>query len=149
MVPTMALTRCIPALLLAALACAAHAQSSQYAPSRPSTVSRAAGPTVEFDEAGNPRNGVPGGAGAASVGAEGASATGAAVAAGARAPTRTTTTQMLGAGAFGQSDGLENAVNSGTPPAWDRKAGVRKVCPPELENRNNVCVPPMGSILSR
>ena len=138
----MALTRCIPALLLAALACAAHAQS-QYAPSRPSTASRASGPTVEFDEAGNPRNGAPGGGGTAAIGAEGT-----AIPAGARAPTRGTT-QMLGAGAFGQSDGLENAVNSGTPPAWDRKSGVRKVCPPELENRNNVCVPPLGSILSR
>lgn len=141
----MATTRCIPALLLAALACAAHAQS-QYAPSRPSTASRASGPTVDFDEAGNPRNGVPGSGGTAAIGAEGAAAAGPG---GARAPTRTTTTQMLGAGAFGQSDGLENAVNSGTPPAWDRKSGVRKVCPPELENRNNVCVPPLGSILSR
>lgn len=141
----MAPTRCIPALLLAALACAAHAQS-QYAPSRPSTASRASGPTVDFDEAGNPRNGVPGSGGTAAIGADGATA---AVPGGTRAPTRTTTTQMLGAGAFGQSDGLENAVNSGTPPAWDRKSGVRKVCPPELENRNNVCVPPLGSILSR
>lgn len=141
----MAPTRCIPALLLAALACAAHAQS-QYAPSRPSTASRASGPTVDFDEAGNPRNGVPGSGGTAAIGAGGAAA---AVPGGTRAPTRTTTTQMLGAGAFGQSDGLENAVNSGTPPAWDRKSGVRKVCPPELENRNNVCVPPLGSILSR
>lgn len=141
----MAPTRCIPALLLAALACAAHAQS-QYAPSRPSTASRASGPTVDFDEAGNPRNGVPGSGGTAAIGADGAAA---AVPGGTRAPTRTTTTQMLGAGAFGQSDGLENAVNSGTPPAWDRKSGVRKVCPPELENRNNVCVPPLGSILSR
>jgi hypothetical protein len=139
----MASTRCIPALLLAALACAAHAQSSQYAPSRPSTASRASGPTVEFDEAGNPRNGAGGGGGTAAIGGEGASA------AGTRAPTRPTSTQMLGAGAFGQSDGLENAVNSGTPPAWDRKSGMRKVCPPELENRNNVCVPPLGSILSR
>ena len=138
----MALTRCIPALLLAALACAAHAQS-QYAPSRPSTASRPSAPTVDFDEAGNPRNGVPGSGGTAAVGAEGGSAR-----AGTRAPTRSTT-QMLGAGAFGQTDGLENAVNSGTPPAWDRKSGVRKVCPPELENRNNVCVPPLGSILSR
>ncbi len=142
----MAPTRCIPALLLAALACAAHAQShSQYAPSRPSTASRPSAPTVEFDEAGNPRNGVPGSGGSAAIGAEGP---GAAVPTGTRAPTRSTT-QMLGAGAFGQGDGLENAVNSGTPPAWDRKAGVRKVCPPELENRNNVCVPPIGSILSR
>src|SRR5687768_10150455 len=42
---------------------------------------------------------------------------------------------MLGGGSFGPpvGNGLENAVNSGTPPAWDRKAGVRKVCPPELE----------------
>ncbi|NUO72171.1 MAG: hypothetical protein HOQ10_05595, partial [Frateuria sp.] len=89
----MALTRCIPALLLAALACAAHAQS-QYSTSRPSTASRASGPTVEFDEAGNPRNGVPGGGGTAAIGAEGASATGTAAPAGTRAPTRTTTTQM-------------------------------------------------------
>jgi len=136
----MAITRCIPALLLAVLACAAHAQS-QYAPSRPSTASRPSAPTVEFDEAGKPRNGGTGAGGTATLGAE-------AVPAGTRAPTRATT-QMLGAGAFGQSDGLENAVNSGTPPAWDRKAGVRKVCPPELENRNNVCVAPLGSILSR
>ena len=145
----MAPTRCIPAVLLAALACAAHAQSSQYSTSRPSTASRASGPTVEFDEAGNPRNGVPGAGGTATVGSEGASPAAAAVPAGTRAPTRATTPQMLGAGAFGQSDGLENAVNSGTPPSWDRKAGMRKVCPPELENRNNVCVPPLGSILSR
>ena len=146
----MAPTRCIPVLLLAALACAAHAQSSQYATSRPSTASRASGPTVEFDEAGNPRNGVPGGGGTAAIGAEGASAADTTAApAGTPAPTRTTTTHMLGAGAFGQSDGLENAVNSGTPPTWDRKSGMRKVCPPELENRNNVCVPPLGSILSR
>lgn len=143
----MAPTRCIPVVLLAALACAAHAQSSQYAPSRPSAASRASAPTVEFDEAGNPRNGA-GGGGTATVGAEGAPAA-SAPPAGTRAPTRATTTQMLGAGAFGQSDGLENAVNSGTPPTWDRKAGMRKVCPPELENRNNVCVPPLGSILSR
>lgn len=142
----MAPTRCIPALLLAALACAAHAQSSQYAPSRPSTTSRASTPTVEFDEAGNPRNGAPGNGGSATIGAEGAAG---AAAAGTRAPARPAPTQMLGAGAFGRSDGLENAVNSGTPPAWDRKSGVRKVCPPELENRNNVCVPPLGSILSR
>lgn len=141
----MAPTRCIPAVLLAALACAAHAQSSQYSTSRPSTASRASGPTVEFDEAGNPRNGVPGGGGTAAIGAEST----APATSGMRAPARTTTTQMLGAGAFGQSDGLENAVNSGTPPSWDRKAGMRKVCPPELENRNNVCVPPLGSILSR
>ena len=144
----MAPTRCIPSLLLAALACAAHAQSSQYSTSRPSTASRASGPTVEFDDAGNPRNGGTGAGGTATIGADGASATGTAVSPGTRAPTRATT-QMLGAGAFGQSDGLENAVNSGTPPAWDRKSGMRKVCPPELENRNNVCVPPIGSILSR
>jgi cation transport protein ChaC len=74
-----------------------------------------------------------------------ASATGAT----APVPPARATTQMLGAGSFGQSAGLENVLNSGTPPAWDRKAGVRKVCPPELENRNNVCSPPMGSILSR
>ena len=142
----MASTRCIPALLLAALACAAHAQS-QYAPSRPSTVSRPSAPTLEFDEAGNPRNGGVGSGGTTTLGTEGASAAGA-LPAGTRAPARNTT-QMLGAGAFGQSDGLENAVNSGTPPSWDRKSGARKVCPPELENRNNVCVPPLGSILSR
>ena len=151
----MAPTRCIPTVLLAALACAAHAQpqsQSQYAPSRPSTVSRPSAPTVEFDEAGNPRNGSTGSGGTAAIGAD-ASATGTPAPTGARPNTRpntrATTTQMLGAGAFGQSDGLENAVNSGTPPSWDRKGGVRKVCPPELENRNNVCVPPLGSILSR
>jgi hypothetical protein len=32
---------------------------------------------------------------------------------------------------------------------YQRGAGPRKVCPPELENRNNVCVPPIGSILTR
>lgn len=59
-------------------------------------------------------------------------------------------TGMLGAGAFGDSStGLENVLNSGTPPAWDRRAGTRKVCPPELENRNNVCVAPMGTLLTR
>jgi hypothetical protein len=59
------------------------------------------------------------------------------------------TTGLLGAGAFGTTSGLENVLNSGTPPAWDRKGGPRKVCPPELENRDNVCVAPVGSVLSR
>lgn len=131
----MDLTRCISAAVFATLACAVQAQTSQYAPSRPSVPSGPSAPTVDFDEAGNPRN--PG------MNA-GTPATGTVPPAPARAAT-----QMLGAGSFGESTGLENVLNSGTPPAWDRKAGVRKVCPPELENRNNVCSAPMGSVLSR
>ena len=142
----MALARCIPTVLLAVLACAAQAQTSQYAPSRPSTASRASGPTVDFDEAGNPRGAGMGG-GTSSMG--GAPDTGAAAPAPSRATPRAPARQMLDGGSFGQSTGLENVLNSGTPPAWDRKAGVRKVCPPEMENRNNVCVPPMDSILSK
>lgn len=135
----MAPTRCICAVLFATLACAAQAQTSQYAPSRPSVPSGPSTPTVEFDEAGNPKN----------PGMNPNTPTPGAVApASAHAPARDTT-QMLGAGSFGQSAGLENVLNSGTPPSWDRKAGVRKVCPPGLENRNNVCSPPMGSVLSQ
>ena len=129
-------TRCLSAALFATLACAAQAQTTQYTPRRPSVPRAPSVPSVEFDDAGNPRH--PG------MGSN-ASATGAT----APVPPARATTQMLGAGSFGQSAGLENVLNSGTPPAWDRKAGVRKVCPPELENRNNVCSPPMGSILSR
>ena len=64
------------------------------------------------------------------------------------ANTRRDGTRLLGAGAFNSSTGLEGAVNSGTPSMYDRKAGPRKVCPPGLENRNNVCVPPIGAVLS-
>lgn len=61
-------------------------------------------------------------------------------------------TVLLEGGSFGLGPadaGLEGALNSGTPPAYDRKSGPRKVCPPGLENRNNVCAAPMGGILSR
>lgn len=140
----MALTRCLPAVLFATLACAAQAQTSLYAPSRPSAPSAPAGPTMEFDEAGNPRTPSALGGGTSAMGAGGAPATGT------TGPNpRTPTPQILGPGSFNTSTGLENVLNSGTPPVWDRKAGTRKVCPPELENRNNVCVPPMGSILSQ
>lgn len=60
-------------------------------------------------------------------------------------------TVLLGGGSFESgpaATGLEGALNSGTPPAWDRRSGPRKVCPPGLENRNNVCAAPVGSILS-
>ena len=140
----MAPARCIPALLLTALACAAQAQTSQYAPSRPSTASRPSAPTVEFDEAGNPRMGS---SSTSTMG--GAPDTGAAAPGGTHATTRAPARQMLDGGSFDQSTGLENVLNSGTPPSWDRKGGLRKVCPPGLENRNNVCSPPMGSILSQ
>ncbi|WBY00458.1 hypothetical protein PE066_13375 [Ramlibacter tataouinensis] len=60
-------------------------------------------------------------------------------------------TSLLGGGSFGTNPagpGLENVLNSGTPPAWDRRSGSHKVCPPGLENRHNVCAAPLGSILS-
>lgn len=61
-------------------------------------------------------------------------------------------TTLLGGGSFGPASssgpGLENALNSGTPPAWDRKARTSKVCPPGMENRNNVCAAPLGGVLS-
>lgn len=60
-------------------------------------------------------------------------------------------TVLLGSGVFGPGSAgtqLEGALNSGTPPAWDRKSGPRKVCPPGLENRDNVCAAPAGRILS-
>lgn len=63
------------------------------------------------------------------------------------ASTRRDGTRMLGAGAFNTTTGLESVLNSGTPSMYDRKAGPRKVCPPPLENRNNVCVVPPGSVL--
>ena len=62
--------------------------------------------------------------------------------------TRRDGTRMLGAGAFNTSTGLEGAVNSGAPSLHDPKAGPRKVCPPGLENRNNLCAPPIGAVLS-
>ncbi len=61
-------------------------------------------------------------------------------------------TVLLGDGTFGSGPvgvDLENVLNSGTPPAYDRRSGPRKVCPTGLENRNNVCAAPMGGILSR
>lgn len=60
-------------------------------------------------------------------------------------------TVLLGSGSFGPASGgagLEGALNSGSPPMYQRRAGPRKVCPPGLENRDNVCVAPVGSILS-
>ena len=129
----MDLTRCITAAVFATLACAAQAQTSQYAPSRPSVPSGPSAPTMEFDEAGNPRN----------PGMNATTATGTVPPAPARAAT-----QMLGAGSFGQSTGLENVLNSGTPSYSDRKAGVRKVCPPGMENRNNVCSAPLDSLIA-
>lgn len=56
-------------------------------------------------------------------------------------------TQLLGGGSFGSAE-LEGALNTGTPPAWNRKGGPLKVCPPGLENRDNVCAAPAGRILS-
>ncbi len=60
-------------------------------------------------------------------------------------------TVLLGSGSFGATGGggLEGVLNSGSPPMYQRRSGPRKVCPPELENRDNVCVAPIGSILSR
>lgn len=144
----MDLARRLAAVSFAALACTAQAQTSQYAPSRPSTPSTASTPTVDFDAAGNRRDGETGmgaGTGASTMGGTGASA---ATASTARLPSHAPATQMLGAGAFGRSDGLEGAVNSGTPPTWDRKAATRKVCPPGMENRNNICAAPLGSLIA-
>lgn len=61
-------------------------------------------------------------------------------------------TALLGGGSFGPGSsgtGLENVLNSGAPLPHERRSAPRKVCPPGLENRNNVCAAPMGSILSR
>jgi hypothetical protein len=129
------------AALLTAVACAAGAQttaaqsSGALAPSRPSTPS---GPSA-------PREIGPDGVAIDPL-QQGTPATTS------RSPNapqpRTRNPGMLGPGAFGTSTGLENVLNSGTPPAYDRKSGTRKVCPPELENRNNVCVAPVGSVIS-
>ena len=109
---------------LAAASLAAQAQSyERLAPSRPSTPSTAS-TGVELGPDGVARSAQP------------------VPAAPARGPA------MLGAGAFNSTTGLENAVNSGTPPAWDRKSAGRKVCPPGMENRNNICAAPLGSIIS-
>jgi hypothetical protein len=141
-------SRCLPFVLLAALSAGAQAQDagaqaggSTY--SRPSTPSARSVPTL------------PSAGDAEGASVDGSSGTGrpGTPSPNARTPgspnARGPSTQMLGAGAFGSQvgTGLENVLNSGTPPSYDRKSGSRKVCPPELENRNNVCVAPTGSVL--
>lgn len=59
---------------------------------------------------------------------------------------------LLGGGSFGSAQagvGLENVLNSGTPTLYERRGEPRKVCPPGLENRNNVCAAPLGDVLGR
>ncbi|TFY98175.1 hypothetical protein [Ramlibacter humi] len=58
-------------------------------------------------------------------------------------------TQLLGAGAISTpGSGLENVLNSAAPQAWDKRGAMRKVCPPELENRGGNCVPRASTFLS-
>lgn len=139
--------RCLPLLLLVALGGTAQAQDAA-APfgggSRPSVPSAPSVPSLA--DTGGPADAaaMPGDTGARRVLPPSPNAR----------PERTGSTsrgpspQLLGAGTFGGTGaGLENVLNSGAPPSWDRSKPFRKVCPPELENRNNVCVAPVGSVI--
>lgn len=133
--------RCLTLALLTA-AGAAQSQAQDAAPygggsmaSRPSGPSGPSTPSLpsegEMDASGNIRP-------------ERGPAAREAGAAGRRGPS----TQLLGAGTFGTpGTGLENVLNSGGPGYGESRRGARKVCPPELEYRDNACLAPASSIM--
>src|SRR5687768_9037594 len=127
----MVIPRCLPLVLLAALSGAVQAQDTG-AQTGGAVSSRPSAPSVPM---------IPSGGDAEDASVDGRGARRAPLPSpNARTPGSpnargAASGQLLGPGAFGSPGGagLENVLNSGTPPAYDRKSGGRKVCPPELE----------------